>query len=112
MRILVILGSPRDLVCTLLLKKKTKKKKKPQKTKQTKQKKKKKNKTWHNLNKLLEACFSILASSDMNMFELFKYGPQDIVKLTKDGLQVIFKLTKLRSALIEHFSIYKNPKLY
>ena len=48
----------------------------------------------------------------MNMFELFKYGPQVIVKLNKDGLQVIFKLAKLRSALIEHFSIYKNPKLY
>ena len=37
----------------------------------------------------------------MNMFELFKYGPQIIVKLTKDGLQVIFKLTKLRSAQID-----------
>ena len=48
----------------------------------------------------------------MNMFELFKYGPQVKVKLTKDGLQVIFKLNKLRSALIEHFSIHKNPKLY
>ena len=48
----------------------------------------------------------------MNIFELFKYGPQVIVKLTKDGLQVIFKLTKMRSALIEHFSIHKNPKLY
>ena len=48
----------------------------------------------------------------MNMFELFKYGPQVIVKLTKGGLQVIFKLTKLRSALIKHFSIHKNPKLY
>ena len=48
----------------------------------------------------------------MNMFELFKLGPQVIVKLTKDGLQVIFKLTKLCSALIEHFSIGKNPKLY
>ena len=46
----------------------------------------------------------------MNMFDLFKYGPQVIVKLTKYGLQVIFKLTKLRSALIEHFSIHKNPK--
>ena len=45
----------------------------------------------------------------MNMFELFKLGPQVIVKLTKDGLQVIFELTKLRSALIEHFSIHKNP---
>ena len=30
----------------------------------------------------------------MNMFELFKYGPQVIVKLTIDVLQVIFKLTK------------------
>ena len=36
-----------------------------------------------------------------------------------DGLQVIFKLTKLRSAPIEHASIHKkkkkkkkNPKLY
>ena len=48
----------------------------------------------------------------MNMFELFKYRPQVIVKLTKDGLQVIFKLTKLRSVLIEHFYIPKNPKLY
>ena len=48
----------------------------------------------------------------MNMFELFKYGPQVIVKLTKDGLQVILKLTKLHSALIEHFSMHKNPKLY
>ena len=48
----------------------------------------------------------------MNMFELFKYGPQVIVKLTKDGLQAIFKLIKLRSALMEHFSIHKNPKLY
>ena len=48
----------------------------------------------------------------MNMFELFKYGLQVIVKFTKDGLQVIFKLTKLRSALIENFSIHKNPKLY
>ena len=48
----------------------------------------------------------------MNMFELFKYGPQVILKPTKYGLQVIFKLTKLRSALIEHFSIHKNPKLY
>ena len=47
----------------------------------------------------------------MNMFELFKYGQMVIVKLTKYGLQVIFKLTKLRSALIEHFSIHKNPKL-
>ena len=47
----------------------------------------------------------------MNMFELFKYGPQVLVKLIKDGLQVIFRLTKLRSALIEHFSIHKNPKL-
>ena len=48
----------------------------------------------------------------MNMFELFKYGPQIIVKLTKHELQVIFKLTKLRSALIEDFSIHKNSKLY
>ena len=48
----------------------------------------------------------------MNRFELFKYGPEVIVKLTKDGLQVIFKLTRLRSALIEHFSRNKNPKLY
>ena len=48
----------------------------------------------------------------MKMFELFKYGPQIIVKLTKDGLQVIFKLTKTRTALIEHFSIHINPKLY
>ena len=48
----------------------------------------------------------------MNMFKLFKYGTQVIVKLSKDGLQVILKLTKLRSALIEHFSIHKNPKLY
>ena len=48
----------------------------------------------------------------MNMFEPFKYGPQVIVKLTKDGLHVIFKLTKLRSAPIEHFSIHKNPKQY
>ena len=48
----------------------------------------------------------------MNMFELFKYASQVIVKLTNDGLQVIFKLTKLRSALIEHFSIHKNPTLY
>ena len=37
----------------------------------------------------------------MNMFELFKYGPQIIVTLTKDGLQVIFKLTKLHSVLID-----------
>ena len=43
----------------------------------------------------------------MNMFELIKYGPQVIVKLTKDGLQVIFKFTKLRSAPVEHFSIHK-----
>ena len=48
----------------------------------------------------------------MNMFELFKYGSEVIVKLIKDGLQVKFKLTKLRSALIEHFSIHKNSKLY
>ena len=48
----------------------------------------------------------------MNMFDLFRYRPQIIVKLTKDGLQVIIKLSKLRSALIEHFSIHKNPKLY
>ena len=48
----------------------------------------------------------------MNMFELFKYGTQAIVKLSKDELKVIFKLTQLRSALIEHFSIHKNPKLY
>ena len=48
----------------------------------------------------------------MNMFEFFKYGSQVIVELTKDWLQVIFKLTKLRSALIEHFSTHKNPKLY
>ena len=48
----------------------------------------------------------------MNMFEHFKYGPQVIVKLVKDGLQAIFKLNKLRSALIEHFSTLKNPKLY
>ena len=48
----------------------------------------------------------------MNIFELFKYGPQVIIKFTKDGLQVIFQLTKLHSALIEHFSIRKNPKLY
>ena len=45
-------------------------------------------------------------------FELFKYEPQVRVKLNKDGLQVIFELTKLLSALIEHFSIHKNPKLY
>ena len=43
----------------------------------------------------------------MNMFELFKYGTQVIVKFTKDGLQVIFKLTKLPSALIEHFFIHE-----
>ena len=48
----------------------------------------------------------------MNMFELFKHGPQVAVRFTKDELQVIFKLTKLRSALIEHFSIHKNPTLY
>ena len=30
----------------------------------------------------------------MNMFERFKYGPQVIVKLTKDGLQAIFKLNQ------------------
>ena len=34
----------------------------------------------------------------MNMFELFKLGPKVVVKLTKDGLQVIFKHIKLRSA--------------
>ena len=43
----------------------------------------------------------------MNMFELFNYGPQVIVKLSKDGLQVIFKFTNLSSALIEHASILK-----
>ena len=48
----------------------------------------------------------------MHMFELFKCGSQAIVKLTKDGLQVIFKLTKLHSAIIEHFSMHKNSKLY
>ena len=37
----------------------------------------------------------------------FKYGPHVIVNFYKDGLQVIFKLTKL-----EHFSIHKNLKLY
>ena len=44
------------------------------------------------------------------MFELM-YGAQVTVKLTNDGLQVIFKLTKLRSELFEHFSIHRNPKL-
>ena len=39
----------------------------------------------------------------MNKFEIFKYGPQVVVKLTKGGLQVIFKLTKLRSALKPRF---------
>ena len=39
----------------------------------------------------------------MNKFEFFNYGPQVVVKLTKDGLQVIFKLTKLRSALKPRF---------
>ena len=47
----------------------------------------------------------------MNMFELFKYGPQVKVKVTKYGLQVIFKLSKLRSALIEHFSVHKKSKV-
>ena len=46
------------------------------------------------------------------MFELYKYGSQIIDKLTKGGLLVIFKLGKLRSALIEHFSIHKNTKFY
>ena len=59
----------------------------------------------------LEAYFSMRQIwISLNFF--FKYGPQAIVKLTKDGLQVLFKLTKLRSALTEHFSIHKQPKLY
>ena len=37
----------------------------------------------------------------MNMFEIFKYEPHIIVRLTKVVLPVIFKLTKLRSALID-----------
>ena len=42
----------------------------------------------------------------MNVFEHFKYGPQVTVKRTKGGL------TKLHSALIEHFPVLKNQMLY
>ena len=58
MRILAILGSLRDLVCTLLFKKKKKNKKK----KKTKQKNNKKTKTKNNNKKqiYLEAYFSML----------------------------------------------------
>ena len=62
MRILVILGSPRDLVCTLLSNKKNKQKQTKQKQK-TKQKKKKKQQNMPTLKYVtrsyLEAYFSM-----------------------------------------------------